>query len=125
MAKIKIAPNPTFDAQVMIPRVGSEALAVKFTFKYLDRLELAEFLDKQRSDGDRLLADSEGRSTLEQAKAEIEVQIEHLREIVASWDFDDELNDDSLRSLATTFSGSPDAVLKAYYEAYRQARLGN
>ncbi|MBD1602077.1 phage tail assembly chaperone [Pseudomonas typographi] len=125
MPNIKIAPNPTFDAVVSIPRVGGDPLEVQFTFKYLDRLGLAEFLDKQQADGQKLFDDSKERSTLEQAKAEIEVQVSHLQEVVTAWDFDDPLSEKSLRALATTFAGSPDAVLRAYYEAYRKARLGN
>lgn len=125
MAKIKIAPNPTFVAQVQIPRVGGDPLPVSFTFNYLDRLGLAAFLDQQKADSETLINGSAERSTLDQAKAEIEVQVKHMGQLVQAWDFDDELSEASLRALATTFAGSPDAVLKAYFEAYRQARLGN
>ena len=41
MAKFKIAQNPTFKADVEIPRVGGETIKVPFVFKYRDRKELA------------------------------------------------------------------------------------
>ena len=34
MAKFKIAQNPTFKADVEIPRVGGEFIKVPFEFKY-------------------------------------------------------------------------------------------
>ncbi|PVZ19922.1 MULTISPECIES: phage tail assembly chaperone [unclassified Pseudomonas] len=125
MAKIKIAPAPTFGATVQIPRVGGESLAVGFTFKYLDRLALAAFIDQQQADAQVLVEGVDKRTVVEQAQAEIDVQVKNMLTVVDQWDFEDALGEDSLRALATTFAGAPEAVMSAYFQAYREARLGN
>jgi len=44
MAKFKIAQNPTFKADVEIPRVGGEFFKVTFEFNYRDRTALAALI---------------------------------------------------------------------------------
>ena len=127
MAKIKIAPNPTFKAKVQIPRVGGDAVAVDFEFKYLDRIALSARLDKWDAERDEHLKKvrEDGLSWKDATTAEIAIQVGHLNDIVLGWGFDEKLSDEAMTALVTTCVGAADAVLTAYEAAYRPARLGN
>lgn len=127
MAKIKIAPNPTFKAKVQIPRVGGEAVAVDFEFKYLDRIALSALFDKWDAERDEHLKKvrEDGLSWKDATTAEIAIQVGQLNDIVLGWGFDEKLSDEAMTALVTTCVGAADAVLAAYEAAYRPARLGN
>lgn len=127
MAKIKIAQNPTFKADVMIPRVGGEPVAVGFEFRYMDRSQLSELFDawnKGRDDlGEKTKQDGVGWQEI--TSAEIKLQVDQINAIVVGWDFDDEFSDEAVASLVRACIGAPRAVLDAYQAAYSPARLGN
>ncbi|RDL13615.1 phage tail assembly chaperone [Pseudomonas jessenii] len=127
MAKIKISQNPTFKAKVAIPRVGADPVSVEFEFKYMDRLALAAHFDKWNAARDEHAkkVQEDGLSWQEATGAEIALQVGQLKDIVASWAFDEKLSDESLTALVTTCIGAPQAVLEAYQSAYQPARLGN
>ncbi|MBX8534532.1 phage tail assembly chaperone [Pseudomonas cichorii] len=127
MAKIKIAQNPTFSADVQIPRVGGEPLKVKFTFKYLDRVALAAMFDKWNlARQEHAAVAKEDGATFEAVTAgEIDLQVAQIQDIVTGWGFDDEFNQDSIKALVSTSVGAPQAVVDAYQAAYAPARLGN
>ncbi|MDF9893467.1 UNVERIFIED_ORG: hypothetical protein OKW25_002614 [Pseudomonas vranovensis] len=127
MAKIKIAQNPTFGAVVQIPRVGSDPVAVGFEFRYLDRVALAEMFDRwsKARDAWAEMAKKEGVSWKDATAAEIELQAEQLKDIVAGWDLDDKFSDDAILDLVRTCTGAPKAVIDAFQNAYNPARLGN
>ncbi|KWV69679.1 phage tail assembly chaperone [Pseudomonas fluorescens] len=127
MAKIKIAPNPTFKAKVQIPRVGGEAVAVDFEFKYLDRIALSELFDRWNTARDEhaTKVQDEGMSWQDATASEIALQVNQLKDIVSGWGFDEKLSDESMTALVTTCVGAPKAVLEAYQAAYQPARLGN
>jgi len=127
MAKIKISQNPTFKAKVAIPRVGAEPVSVEFEFKYMDRLALAAHFDKWNAARDEHAkkVQEDDMSWQEATGAEIALQVGQLKDIVASWAFDEKLSDESLTALVTTCIGAPQAVLEAYQTAYQPARLGN
>jgi len=127
MPKIKIAQNPTFTAEVKIPRVGGEPVAVDFTFRYLDRTALAKLYDgwNQAFEVHAEKCKSEG-ATLEQFTAgQLQLQAGQIKAVTAGWGFDDKFNDEAILELVTTCVGAPQAVLDAYQEAYNPARLGN
>lgn len=127
MAKIKIAQSPTFSAAVSIPRVGTEPVSVDFQFRYLDRTELAKLYDgwNQAAEENAEKAKAEGW-TLEQFTArQLELQAEQIKAVTTGWSFDDEFTDEAIAALVSTCVGAPQAVLDAYQEAYRSARLGN
>ena len=44
MAKLKLNPEPTFRAKVLVPVAGAAPVAVDFSFKYRTRSELREFV---------------------------------------------------------------------------------
>lgn len=127
MAKIKIAPNPTFKAKVQIPRVGGEAVAVDFEFKYLDRIALSALFDRWNTarDARATKVQDEGMSWQDATASEIALQVEQLKDIVSGWGFDEKLSDEAMTALVTTCVGAPQAVLAAYQAAYQPARLGN
>lgn len=127
MAKIKISQNPTFKTKVAIPRVGAEPVSVEFEFKYMDRLALAAHFDKWNAARDEHAkkVQEDDLSWQEATGAEIALQVGQLKDIVASWAFDEKLSDESLTALVTTCIGAPQAVLEAYQSAYQPARLGN
>jgi len=127
MAKIKISQNPTFKAKVAIPRVGADPVSVEFEFKYMDRLALAAHFDKWNAARDEHAkkVQEDDMSWQEATGAEIALQVGQLKDIVASWAFDEKLSDESLTALVTTCIGAPQAVLEAYQSAYQPARLGN
>lgn len=127
MAKIKIAPNPTFKAKVQIPRVGGDAVAVDFEFKYLDRIALSALFDRWNTarDARATKVQDEGMSWQDATASEIALQVEQLKDIVSGWGFDEKLSDEAMTALVTTCVGAPQAVLAAYQAAYQPARLGN
>lgn len=127
MAKIKISQNPTFKTKVAIPRVGADPVSVEFEFKYMDRLALAAHFDKWNAARDEHAkkVQEDDLSWQEATGAEIALQVGQLKDIVASWAFDEKLSDESLAALVTTCIGAPQAVLEAYQNAYQPARLGN
>lgn len=127
MAKIKIAQNPTFKADVMIPRIGCEPTPVGFEFRYMDRSELAALFDQWNLSRDEMAAKgkAEGWTWEASTEAEIHHQVGQIKAVVVSWDFDDEFGDEAIANLVRTCIGAPRAVLDAYQNAYSPARLGN
>lgn len=127
MAKIKIAQNPKFTALVQVPRIGGEAVPVEFTFRYMDRVTLAEMFDRWNKARDAWAkkAKEEGVSWKDATDAEIKLQADQLKDIVVGWGLDDEFSDDAILDLVRTCTGAPKAVIDAYQAAYSPARLGN
>lgn len=122
--KFSIQPAPTFKADVSIPRVGGETMVVPFTFRYLDRLELAGVFDQWRKQQEELI-ETESESVQESTQRETDMQVEQIKQIVTGWAFDDEFNDENIRALVLTSVAAPSAVLKAYHQAYLPAKSGN
>lgn len=126
MAKLKIAENPTFTADVEIPRVGGTSIKVSFTFKYRDREELAALFDRWQADTQaRLKAIGEDATLAAVTAAEVDQQVSQLLEVVEAWGFDDPFDEDSVRSLVLSIRDAANAVLNAYGAAYQDARRGN
>lgn len=127
MAKIKIAQNPTFTAEVKIPRVGAEPVSVPFTFRYLDRNALAKLYDGWNQAAEASTEKAKDESlTLEQFTAtQVQHQAEQIKAITVGWGFDDKFTDEAVLQLVTTCVGAPQAVLSAFQDAYNPARLGN
>ncbi|NBB11825.1 phage tail assembly chaperone [Pseudomonas sp. SLFW] len=127
MAKITIQQKPTFTTDVEIPRIGDKPVKVPFTFAYLDRDQLGEFADGEISHGKDLTeVIKKGDATVRDVTAKAtDFEFNQLKMIVKGWGFDDELNDDNLRTLVRSASAVPDAILTAYKTAYHKAREGN
>ncbi|WP_338459511.1 phage tail assembly chaperone [Pseudomonas sp. TE3-3-F2023] len=127
MPKIKIAQNPTFTAEVKIPRVGGDPVAVEFTFRYFDRTALAKLYDSwnQAAEANAEKAKAEGASLEQFTAGQVQLQAEQIKAVTVGWGFDDKFNDEAILKLVTTCVGAPQAVLDAYQQAYNPARLGN
>lgn len=127
MAKIKIAQNPTFNAEVKIPRIGGDPVPVDFQFRYMDRVALAEMFDRWNKARDAWAekAQKEGASWKEVTAGEIDLQAQQLKEIVVGWGLADKFSDEAIVDLVRTCTGAPKAVTDAFQSAYSPARLGN
>ena len=127
MAKFSIAPKPTFTVDVAIPQVGGAPEMVPFTFKYRDRTALAELFDSWKAKAEAIGERFKGTepTLAEVTAAEIQQGVDQIKDLVVAWEFDDEVNDESITALVKSCVGVSDAVVKAYSEAYGRARLGN
>jgi hypothetical protein len=126
MAKIRIAQNPTFQAMVLIPIVGSVPEKIEFTFKYRDRLELAALFDEWNQNRKEALAALGDQPSLsEVVAADAAQQVRQIKDLVAGWAFDDKFDETSITALVKSCQGATEAVVEAYQGAYNQARLGN
>ena len=127
MAKFSIAPKPTFTVDVAIPQVGGAPEMVPFTFKYRDRTALAELFDSWKAKAEAIGERFKGTepTLAEVTAAEIQQGVDQIKDLVVAWEFDDEVNDESITALVKSCVGVSDAVVKAYSEAYGKARLGN
>ncbi|KQB53787.1 hypothetical protein AQS70_09245 [Pseudomonas endophytica] len=129
MATFKIAQNPTFNADVEIPRVGGEVIQVPFEFKYRDRKGLASLFDswelRLKNDQEALKAKGESLTIADTTASHIDYQVDQVQDIVAGWGFDDKFSPESIRALVETSAGAGNAIVKAYQDAYTPGRLGN
>ncbi len=129
MAKFKIAQNPTFKADVDIPRVGGTTIKVPFEFKYRDRKELAVLFagwqESAKEDQERFKAKGDDLTLIEITDSHVERQVEQVTQLVTGWGFEDKLSPESIRALVETSAGAGDAIVDAYQKAFSAARLGN
>lgn len=126
MAKsFKIAINPTFTAMVDIPRVGGDAISVKFIFKSMNRLQLAALFTKWQKAQEELIESGADYSLEQWAEKEIELQVQQVKDITTGWGFDDEYSDENIEALVVTAIDVATAITDAYGEAYTRARKGN
>lgn len=128
--KFQIAQNPTFKEKVKIPRVGGEPLEVEFEYKYLTRKELAVLQDDWNKSTKEMIekwtkAEDDERSLEEMSEDEITHNVKQLKDIVVGWNFSDEFNDENIRALVEATLHTTDSIVKAYYEAYAKAKVGN
>jgi hypothetical protein len=129
MAKFKIAQNPTFKADVDIPRVGGETIKVPFVFKYRNRKELAKLFSgwsqTEKADRESLKEKGEDLTVVDLADLSIERQVEQVSELVVGWGFEDKFTPEAIRALVETSAGAGDAIVMAYQNAFAVNRLGN
>lgn|GEM_PF-225702 len=127
--KFKIAQNPTFKADVDIPRVGGTTIKVTFEFKYRDRKALAALFagwqQAAKDDQERFKEKGDDITLIDITDANIERQIEQVSELVVGWGFDDKFSPDAIRALVETSAGAGDAIVAAYQNAFAVSRLGN
>ena len=129
MAKFKIAQNPTFKADVEIPRVGGTFIKVPFEFMYRDRKELAKLFASwqasEKEDRERFKDRSDDITLVDLAEVSIDRQVEQVSELVVGWGFDDKFTPEAIRALVETSAGAGDAIVQAYQNAFAVVRLGN
>lgn len=129
MASFKIAQNPTFKADVEIPRVNGETIKVPFVFKYRGRKDLAALFvgwqESAKAEQAELEAKGDAVTLAEITESQMARQVKQVQELVDSWGFDDELSEENIRALVDTSSGAGDAIVDAYQKAFVPARKGN
>lgn len=103
--KLKQAAIATFNADVVIPLPGNEPLTVEFVFKWPGMKAYFESQEKFRND-------------------EIS-SFEHVQNMIHSWGFEDEFNEENLNELVDVCPLAPNAIFEAYEKAIFEARAKN
>lgn len=93
-----LAPNPTFKANVKIPRAGAEDGELTFTFKHMPLNELSQL-----------------------EKLDTKTALDFVIDITEAWALPDEFNRHNLDTLLNNYPGA----LKAITETYYRELLGN
>ena len=101
-----------------------------FEFKYFTRKELAALQDDWNKATKEMIekwteAEDAERSLEEMSEDEISHNVKQLKDIVVGWNFSDEFNDENIRALVEATLHTTDSIVKAYYEAYAKAKVGN
>ncbi len=100
----KLTPDPTFKAEVEIPRPGASAGRIKFEFSYKDADELSDYMNCLADLGD----------------------IDGIMEIVTGWSgVDVPFNRDNLELLVKKYNGAAMRIFKKYTDELTKARSGN
>lgn len=127
MPKFSVKRNPTFTAAVSLPVVGGEAVVANFTFKHMNRIELAEFQNK-RIEFAKAIAELASQNTTtasDIAKFAIDFEFPQLKGIIEAWDIEEELNDSNLMALVESGSELTAAIVNGFLDSYHKAREGN
>ena len=122
--KFKIAQNPTFKAQVSIPRVGGDAIEVEFEYKFLPRKSLASLYESWREKASEIDVNEDSKLT-ELTDYEIALQMSQLKDILVGWNFDDEFNDENIQAVVEMSVHATQAIINSFQEAYSKAKAGN
>ncbi|MNQ89592.1 hypothetical protein D3C85_1049040 [compost metagenome] len=125
MAKFKIAQNPTFSTDVSIPRVGGDPVEVKFTYRTLGRKQLAAVYDKWSDSAKGLSLDDPELTFARLTNADLDLQVQQIKDIVVGWGFEDEFNDESIAALCDTCTQAAQTIVEAYRLAYAENRSKN
>lgn len=104
MAKVSIKAKPTFNAEVSIPRPGSDPLKIVAVFRHRTKKELASFLEQSRGCED----------------------LDITMGMLDGWvDVEEEFSRDAVEGLLEDFYGAADAFAFAYVRELQKARSGN
>lgn len=103
MAKIKLDPNPTFDAPVLIPIAGGEPASVRFTFKHRTRDAVVAWLDEIKDKKDAAI----------------------VQDAASGWELDDAFTAENVERLCQNYGGAADAIFQTYLRELRGARVKN
>lgn len=122
-AKFKIDPNPTFKAEVLIPRIGGDPVPVNFTFKVLTRSELAAIY-AQWFKRENEIQDMHWEELVAKTEAMIELDVTKIKDITVAWGWDEEFNDQNIRRMVETTAHASQAVVDVYQESYSEVRRG-
>lgn len=110
MAKLKLIPEPTFQAAVPVPVPGAGTVDVKFTFKHRTREEMQAFIQRvNTAEGE------EGALT--------DVQL--VMECAKGWELADAFNEANVKEFASQYIAGPAAVFETYVAEMAGARLKN
>ena len=122
--KFKIAQNPTFKADVKVPRIGGAYDVVGFEYKFIPRKELAGLYDSWR-DKASTLEINEDSKLIDLTEFEVDLQTQQIMDIVIGWAFEDVFNEDNVRMLVESCAAAPSAIIDGFQRAYVKAKEGN
>lgn len=122
--KFKIAQNPTFKADVKVPRIGGAYDVVGFEYKFIPRKELAGLYDSWR-DKASTLEINEDSKLIDLTEFEVDLQTQQIMDIVIGWAFEDVFNEDNVRMLVESCAAAPSAIIDGFQNAYVKAKEGN
>lgn len=105
MAKLKLEPNPTFDAPVSIPRPGLDPVDVRFTFRHRTRSAVLAWIESIGKD----------------QKADID----QVMDVASGWELDDAFTREHVEALCENYGGASRAILETYLRELRGAREKN
>lgn len=91
-SKFTLQPNPTFKANVKIPRAGDEDGELTFTFKHIPLKELAAL-----------------------EKMDDKTALDFIEGITTAWALPDEFNRDNLDMLLNNYPGALQSITETYY----------
>lgn len=92
MAKLRLDPNPTFPATVIVPVAGDAPVQVKITFKHRTKDQLQEFT---RSRADKTDADS-------------------ILAMACAWDLEEPFTEQNIEKMCQNYIAAPLEIYKAY-----------
>ncbi len=104
MSAFTLDPKPTFKMDVQIPIPGDDTAKLEITFKYRNRKDFLEFVNK---------------------KSEKLSNIELIKEIAVGWGLKDAFNDENIAKLDENYMGAVLAIYRAYLEGISGARQKN
>lgn len=131
MAKIQIDLDPkgpvTYTRTVNLPTPDGKGLAVEFTFKYRDQIEMAEMAAdwQRRVEARSTGADVSNTDPVQAARDAIASDVRTLQEVASGWNIDAPFDDANLTKLCTRYAGAAMAVVLDYRVSLTQGRLGN
>lgn len=123
MTTLTISQPKTFKADVAIPQLGSEPINVPFEFNVFTREELAKMQDEWMEQEPKVT--DESITNIDYVKKLNTFKVKQIKQLVASWGFDDAYNEKNIANLINTIIGSDDAIIRAYFSELTKARLGN
>lgn len=100
---LKLKPDPTFKAKVLVPIPGGESQPVVFEFKHKTRDDFRKWIDRPAGESD----------------------VQEILAIAVGWDLADPFDAEHVGLMVQNYYGSPMAVVQAYIEELTKARQGN
>ena len=108
MAKLKLIPDPTFEAKVAVPVPGAGTVDVKFTFKHRTRDELQRFLAETASDAESKMDD-----------------VQLVMACACGWELADTFDEKNVGEFVRQYIAGPASVYETYTAEMIGARLKN
>lgn len=116
---LKIKPNPTFPATIIIPVPGSDPVPVRVEFRYLKRSEQADIFDGPGEDAE---LQKTTRASVLQRDTEL------VQRLLSGWSEDDtgaEFSPEAVAEMIDVLPGAASAIVRGFFDAISEARTGN
>lgn len=112
-----IVPNPTFEAEILIPVHGGEPEPVCFIFKHKDVVEMEKFYVELSK-----MAQKKITSRAELAKQDAKI----ILKFVEGWrGIEEEFSEKAVLTLIRNYQSVPNLLLDKYKQEIKQAQLKN